>query len=60
MALKYYFILNFYSKYFNRHILLAHILTTEFYCMYCITSASGCSLCNKDYYYYYCNKDCVI
>ena len=45
--------LNFYSKYFNEHILLAHILSIAFNCRYCITSASGCNLCNKDYYYYY-------
>ena len=28
--------------------MLAYILAIAFYCMYCITSASGCNLSNKD------------
>ena len=47
-----FFILNFYSNHFNEHTLLAHILAIAFYCMYYITSASSCNLCNKDNYFY--------
>ena len=32
---------------FNEHILFAHMLAISLYCMYSITSASGCSLCIK-------------